>query len=208
MRLRGYASGGSNTWGTNKLISGCYWLYVVLTWNQFSACSDKISSWKEHKENCLVYLRKCRAESVCAIEQLLHQSKRWLRRIPRRCWIHLYIFFGWLRVEGLIFLNSCSMTSIDPPLWSFYSIMTQKRVQRRKRSTHVSYHRSRGSTSSRLHAQRRAPRGTAGTARCVWNTVTGSLERSTKWALCVQDLSRQTQIRKPNKGESREPPTK
>ncbi len=42
--------------------------------------------------------------------------------------------------------------------------------------------------------------------RRVWNTVTGSPERSTKWALCVQDLSRQTQIRKPNKGEPKELP--
>ncbi len=55
-------------------------------------------------------------------------------------------------------------------------------------------------------AERNAPRGAAGGARRVWNSVTGSPERSTKWALCVQDLSRQSQIRKPNKGEPKELP--
>lgn len=54
--------------------------------------------------------------------------------------------------------------------------------------------------------KRHAPRGTIGGPRRVWNTVTGSSERSTKWALCIQDLSRQTQIRKPNKGEPKELP--
>lgn len=143
----------------------------------------------------------------CVIMPLLHQSERWLWRIPWDCWIYLYVFFGWLRGEGFFSLNSHCMTSLSPSR-SFYSIMTQKRAHRRKRSTHVSYHRRWGNTSSRLHAQHHAPRGTAGAARCVWNTVTGSLKRSTKWVLCVQDLSRQTQIRKPNKGESRESSSK
>lgn len=53
-----------------------------------------------------------------------------------------------------------------------------------------------------LHPTKRcAPRGTGGGPHRVWNTVTGSPERSTKWVLCVQDLSRQSQIRKLNKGE-------
>lgn len=59
---------------------------------------------------------------------------------------------------------------------------------------------------NRTTAERRAPGGPGCGPRRVWNTVTGSPERSTKWALCVRDLSRQSLIRKPNKGEPQELP--
>lgn len=52
-----------------------------------------------------------------------------------------------------------------------------------------------------LTTERNAPRGAGAGAHRVCFTVTGSPERSTKWALCVQDLYRQSQIRRANKGE-------
>lgn len=111
-----------------------------------------------------------------------------------------------MRMGGSLYPNSHSMTSSDPPP-DHFTLSLHKSMLRDVRGVHM-YHMLEVEEAANRTAptKRRAPRGTGGGPRRVWNAVTGSPERSTKWVLCVQDLSRQTPIRKPNKGEPKEQP--